>query len=96
VVNDTYRSIGADRRPTVEVSDVRTMLDFVASGLGVALVPTFLVESRPPLVAVSLAGSTVLWTIGVVTQTPDKASRAATALLEIVLEDNGPPNAADS
>ena len=77
-----YREAGTEGNVTLKVDDVGSMLDFVANGLGVALLPGYLV--RPPLVAVPLSDAEMMWTVGVATGPADKRTRAAQALLDMV------------
>lgn len=46
IVDRAFAQAGVERRTTFEVSDLQTMFDLVARGLGVALLPEALVEAR--------------------------------------------------
>ena len=47
-IDHVFRIVGRDRRLTLQVDDAQTMLEFVAYGLGVALLPAYLAADRPP------------------------------------------------
>jgi DNA-binding transcriptional LysR family regulator len=79
-----YRLAGAKRRLTFHVNDVASMLDFVANGLGVALLPSYLAETRAHLASVPLSDPEMMWTLGVVSAPAEMRSRATLALLELL------------
>jgi DNA-binding transcriptional LysR family regulator len=83
-LNRVLRAAGPASRPPLEVSDVESTLEFVAHGLGVALLSRELAATRPPLVAVPLSDPTMVWTVGVVTARPNRRTPATTALLELL------------
>jgi DNA-binding transcriptional LysR family regulator len=66
------------------VSDVSTMLEFVASGLGVTLVQRSIGPCNPDLRAIPLSGAALAWTLGIVTPLPDRVSRTAQAFVDLV------------
>nr|WP_296069949.1 LysR family transcriptional regulator [uncultured Actinoplanes sp.] len=76
-VNDrTFARAQAERRVSVEVNDVHTLLDFVHQGLGVALVPAPV--TRKPhakgLHAAPLTGTGAGWPVSVAMATPGPAT----------------------
>jgi DNA-binding transcriptional LysR family regulator len=77
-----YRLGGTQRRPMAEVSDVRTMAEFVAAGLGVALLPKHIADQRPPLVAVPLSDTSMIWTVGVVSVKAERRRAVTNAFLD--------------
>jgi DNA-binding transcriptional LysR family regulator len=83
-VNRVIRPSGNGNSAPLEVSDVFSTLEFVAHGLGVALLSRELAESRPPLVAVPLSDPTMMWTVGVVTAVAHRRTPATDALLELL------------
>jgi DNA-binding transcriptional LysR family regulator len=94
-VNRVLRAAGSRGHPPFEVSDVESTLEFVAHGLGVALLGRESVVLRPPLVAVPLTDPTMVWSVGVVTATARRRSPAASALLELLDEAGTAPTVAD-
>lgn len=73
-----------DPEVSIRANDVRSILELVAYGLGVALLPGYLADSRPPLVAVPISDPTFLWTLGVVTALLHHVSPATRAMLDIL------------
>jgi DNA-binding transcriptional LysR family regulator len=76
---------GVERRVALEVTDVHSLLDLVASGLGVALVPQSFAAKTDQVRFVPLAGALPPWTT--VTVTGDPTGPAAAALLREVRRD---------
>jgi DNA-binding transcriptional LysR family regulator len=83
-VNQLIRAAADRSRVPHEVSDVGSMLEFVAHGLGVALLGREDALSRPPLVAVPFSDPTMVWAIGVITAAADRRAGATDALLELL------------
>jgi DNA-binding transcriptional LysR family regulator len=80
-----YRGTRTARRPTIQVADIESVFDFVASGLGVGLLPGyFLVPPRSELVVVPLTDPAMVWTVGMVAALPEHRTRATAALMEMV------------
>jgi DNA-binding transcriptional LysR family regulator len=53
---------GVERRTAFEVSDLDTLLELVARGLGIALVPEAIAEARRPIIGVAhLAEPEICW-----------------------------------
>jgi DNA-binding transcriptional LysR family regulator len=82
-VDGAFAAAGKRRRVISEVSDVSTILDFVAHGLGVTFAVAALVASRPDLRTIPLTDPAVDWTLAAIVSrhhvTP--AARAFLALL---------------
>jgi DNA-binding transcriptional LysR family regulator len=74
---------GAQRNAPFEVNDVPTILDFVAHGLGVALLPRSLACGRPALRTIPLADEAMTWTLALVRRRGD-VSPAAAAFVELL------------
>ncbi|MFD1047760.1 LysR substrate-binding domain-containing protein, partial [Kibdelosporangium lantanae] len=72
----------AGRRICFEVNDVHSLLDLVAFGLGVALVPQSFSVKTDQVRFVGLAGGCHRWETAVVTASTPSA--AATALLDTI------------
>lgn len=73
---------GVDRRVALEVTDVHSLLDLVACGLGIALVPTSFAAKTRQVRFIPLDGEVPAWEL--VTITGDPPSPAAAALLSQV------------
>jgi DNA-binding transcriptional LysR family regulator len=63
-----------------QVNDVDAIVDFVANGLGLTLLPASAVQGHPDLRSEPLSGVDLTWTLGAVTQPLDRVSAAALAL----------------
>ena len=62
LVDRGFAEAGVERRTAFEVSDLDTLLDMVARGLGIALVPETIAEARRPSVGIiELAGPEMCW-----------------------------------
>jgi DNA-binding transcriptional LysR family regulator len=85
-IDRVLESTRVDRALRIEVNQVSGMLDFVEHGLGVALLPEYVIDDRPALTTVALADPTMRWTVGSVSAPPAKASGPTRALLALVDE----------
>ncbi|MGI5504107.1 LysR family transcriptional regulator [Lentzea sp. CA-135723] len=83
-VDRTLAGAGVDRRVAVEVNDVHSLLDFVAFGLGVALVPQSFTLKTDRAHFAGLRGDTPVAETVVVTS--NTVSAAAGVLLDMVFE----------
>jgi DNA-binding transcriptional LysR family regulator len=81
-----FAAAGVDHRVTLEVNDVHTLLDLVAHGMGVALVPAPIAAKKAArLPAVPLRpGSVGSWQVAVAVPAADASSLAAEALLKML------------
>jgi DNA-binding transcriptional LysR family regulator len=84
---DVVDAVLGERRISFEVNDVHSLLDLVAFGLGVALVPQSFSVKTDKVQFVALAGQSRQWETGVVTA--ESASAAATALLDAIAAASG-------
>jgi DNA-binding transcriptional LysR family regulator len=84
-VDRVFAGVGKRRRVTFEVNDVSAILDFVAHGLGVALLPESVAASQPDVRAIRLVGPAVTWTFAAVVSR-DRATPAARAFLALLPE----------
>jgi DNA-binding transcriptional LysR family regulator len=69
-VNDqAFQAAGIDRRIRATCNEIGSLLELVAHGLGVAIVPRHLaLASRVPVKLVRLTGTSMIWTVAVVTR----------------------------
>ncbi|WP_405140009.1 LysR family transcriptional regulator [Sphaerisporangium sp. NBC_01403] len=84
LVDSVLTAEGVERRVSLEVTDVHSLLDVVTFGLGVALVPQSFSVKTDRVRFVELAGAVPAWET--VTVTGDPMSAAAAALLHEVHE----------
>ena len=98
LVDRAFAQAGVERRTAFEVSDLDTLLELVARGLGVALVPEAIAEARrPALGVIELAGPEICWELVVAYPAAGKAQEgpldsAPRAFLDLlVAQGNGGP-----
>jgi DNA-binding transcriptional LysR family regulator len=62
LIDRAFLGAGVERQIAFEVSDLDTLLELVARGLGIALVPEAIAEARRPSIGVAhLAGPEICW-----------------------------------
>ena len=81
-VDRVLAAAGLDRHVALEVNDVHSLLDLVACGLGVALVPAEFELKRTGARFVPLSGTAPMWDTAIVT--PTARNTAVSMLLEMV------------
>jgi DNA-binding transcriptional LysR family regulator len=84
-VNQVVVGNGDRRRVLFQGNDVFSVLDFVAHGLGVTIVPEYEAVSRPELRAIRLADESLIWTLAAVVSR-NHAAPAARAFLALLPE----------
>ncbi|KOG85670.1 LysR family transcriptional regulator [Streptomyces varsoviensis] len=85
LVDDAFTKAGLSRRVGIEVSDITTIADYVAHGLGVALLPPDLAERAGDAVrAVPLADARLTWPLSVVASATRPPTRALHAFLDLI------------
>jgi len=87
VADRVLADAGVERRVALEVTDVHSLLDLVAFGLGVALVPQSFSAKTDRVRFLELTGCSTAWET--VSVTADPTSAAAAALLDAVREGRG-------
>ncbi|AHI01912.1 LysR family transcriptional regulator [Kutzneria albida] len=91
-VDRVLAAAAVDRHVALEVNDVHSLLDLVACGLGVALVPEHFAHKRTEARFVPLAGAVPCWETVIVT--PASHSAAASVLLRMVSRESARETAA--
>ncbi|MFB9795270.1 LysR family transcriptional regulator substrate-binding protein [Shinella granuli] len=85
VIDDAFAQQSLSRPVVVEVADLTTVPEYVAHGLGVALLPPELVvSSRHDLSVVPVSGAEISWTLSVVVKAGHPASQAVDAFLDLI------------
>jgi DNA-binding transcriptional LysR family regulator len=84
LVDQRLAAAGVDRRTALEVNDVPTLLELVAHGLGVALVPEVVTRHRAQVRYVRLRPPAPTFEVAVATVGDPPASPAARALLAML------------
>jgi DNA-binding transcriptional LysR family regulator len=70
-------------RSTLQAGDTAGVVDFVARGLGITVLPEYAVPSHPELTSIPLAGDAPMWSLAAMTPR-DKPTAVTTALLEVL------------
>ncbi|MFI8952213.1 LysR substrate-binding domain-containing protein [Streptomyces sp. NPDC053750] len=85
IVEDAFTRAELSRRVLIEVSDITTIADYVAHGLGVALLPPDFAEAAGDAVrVVPLADARLSWTLSVVASATRPPTRALHAFLDLI------------
>ncbi|GHE92315.1 LysR family transcriptional regulator [Streptomyces fumanus] len=85
ITDDAFRKAELSRRVLIEVSDLTTVADYVAHGLGVALAPPdFAASAAGPVSVVPVADARLSWTLGVVASATRPPTRALHAFLDLI------------
>jgi DNA-binding transcriptional LysR family regulator len=86
LVDQMFAAAGMERRVRFEVGDAPLLLDLVEAGLGIAVVPEILADSRPDLVKIRMAGEEVSWTAYAIALDPGPVNPAGRALLALAMQ----------
>ena len=92
VVDRAFAAAGLDRQVAVEVIDIGSGAGYVRHGLGVAILPRFVVREDRGLELLTVTGADLDWPLGVATSTVRAPSAATRALLALI-DDHLPPTA---
>ncbi|MFE0930597.1 LysR family transcriptional regulator [Streptomyces mutabilis] len=85
IVEDAFTRAELSRRVLIEVSDITTIADYVAHGLGVALLPPDFAEAAGDAVrVVPLGDARLSWTLSVVASATRPPTRALHAFLDLI------------
>ena len=84
MVDAAFADRGLQRWISVEVPDLSTLPQFVASGVGVAFLPSALAETELPVRALRLTDADLRWTLSVVPAARRPPSRPAGAFLGLL------------
>ncbi|MFF8883534.1 LysR family transcriptional regulator [Streptomyces flaveolus] len=85
IVDDAFTRAELSRRVLIEVSDITTIADYVAHGLGVALLPPDFAEAAGDAVrVVPLKDARLSWTLSVVASATRPPTRALHAFLDLI------------
>lgn len=86
VVDRAFEAARINRRVSIEITDIAIGVDYVRHGLGVALLPKFVLDDAAGVHVKAVAGADLRWPLSVATSMERTPSAAARALLEIVDE----------
>jgi DNA-binding transcriptional LysR family regulator len=79
-----FDALGSPRRVGVEVSDLRTVAEYVRAGLGIAVVPDLGFAVTPGTVQLPLTGTDLAWLLTIATAAGKPPSRALQTLLDLI------------
>ena len=85
VVDRAFDAASLRRHVVLEVTDVATGADFVRHGLGIAILPQFVVPEAPDLATLTIDDADLTWPMAVAsssTRAPSAAARAMRSLFE--------------
>ncbi|MCG8927956.1 LysR family transcriptional regulator [Lentzea sp. CC55] len=77
------------RRVTLEMSDIFTGVDYVRNGLGIALLPSYVLGDAPGVATLEVTGADLRWPIGLARPADRAPTAAARALIAVVHETFG-------
>jgi len=83
VVDRAFGAASLQRHVVLEVTDIGTGADFVRHGLGVAILPQFVVPDAPALRSLTITGADLLWPMAVATSSTRRPSAATRVMLRL-------------
>lgn len=85
VIDDAFSRLALSRPVLVEVADLTTVPEYVAHGLGVALLPPELVASNGhDLAMIPVSGSEICWTLSIIAKASHLANQPLDAFLDLI------------
>ncbi len=86
VVDRAFAAGAVPRRVTLEMSDIFTGVDYVRHGLGIALLPGYVLRGAEGVTTLRVTGADLRWPLGLARPAGRTPSAAARALIEVVHE----------
>ncbi|HEV7623459.1 MAG TPA: LysR family transcriptional regulator [Amnibacterium sp.] len=86
LVDRAMRAAGVEPHVDLEVNDTTTLLDLVAAGLGIAVIPTAIARLRTAVATAALTGRAWQWVVAAQTTAPMPRNPAGRALWDMVNE----------
>ena len=86
VADRAFEAAGLRRNVSIEISDIATGVDYVRHGLGVALLPRFVLTGVHDVQVKAVTGADLDWPLSVATPSDRPLSAAASALIGLVEE----------
>ena len=84
LLDQAFAALGIERRVACEVNDTPTLLDLVAHGLGVAVLPRPVLAGRSDVAGVALQGRAPWWDVSLITREAGALSAPSRAFLEML------------
>ncbi|HUQ59989.1 LysR family transcriptional regulator [Lentzea sp.] len=86
VADRAFAANAVPRRVTLEMADIVTGVDFVRHGLGIALLPGYILGDARGVTTVKVTGADLCWPLGLARPAGRGPSAAARALIAVVRE----------
>jgi len=86
VADRAFAASAVPRRVTVEMSDIFTGVDFVRHGLGVVLLPDYVIGAAQDVKTLTVTGADLRWPLGLAWPAGRRPSAATRALIAVVHE----------
>ena len=84
VADRAFAAAAVPRRVVIEITDIATGTDFVRHGLGIALLPRFIIGSQPGLTRLTVTGADLQWPLSLATPADRTPGAAARALIDLI------------
>jgi len=89
VVDRAFTAAAIARNVAIQVTDIATGTDYVRHGLGIALLPRFIIGSPPGITSLTVTGADLQWPLSLATSAARTSGAAAHALMKL-LQDHLP------
>jgi DNA-binding transcriptional LysR family regulator len=86
VADRAFAAASVPRRVTIEITDIAGGADYIRHGLGIALLPRFIVAGAEGLAVIPVTGAELQWPLSLAVPSDRPTSAAARALLALVDE----------
>ncbi|MCR3749127.1 LysR family transcriptional regulator [Lentzea californiensis] len=86
VADRAFAACAVPRRVTLEMSDIFTGVDYVRNGLGIALLPSYILGDAKGVTTLKVTGADLRWPIGLARPADRAPAAAARALIAVVHE----------
>lgn len=86
VVDRAFAAASLARRVAVEITDIGTGVDFVRNGLGVALLPRFILGDAPEVVTLTVDDADLEWPLSLAAAADRRPGAAARAMVALARE----------
>lgn len=84
VADRAFAAADINRHVVIEITDIATAAAYVAEGLGIALLPRFIIPARADIRTLIVSGAELSWRMAVATSTERRLPAAATAFLDLL------------
>ncbi|GIJ43478.1 LysR family transcriptional regulator [Virgisporangium aliadipatigenens] len=84
VADRAFAAAGVRRRVTIEITDIATGVDHVRHGLGIALLPRFVLDDPTGVHVLTVTGADLTWPVSLAVPTDRPPGAAARALISLL------------